>query len=280
MDDFADIDVWEVEDPGFELDDVHVDGPEALQQPQATGRCFARLPTSKACGTDDTFAHLVSEADRACGHRSRQIVRRAIGKVSSQLTEQKDDMNAVAQAWDIGVLPIGNQMAWVCGSDDTQCQHPLAWDPRGLLKLAFSSVGCCPAPRSRETTRANDACAAVALAASDATRARVRELLNAAQANGTDFFVVKLAGDATPMNLRYGALADMLSKVGRHWHRESARSNRTLCRKPLCNTVVLASVSRAGFWKSSPCVEVYILSSTLREWMLLHCEVLTFRRDR
>ena len=104
MDDFADIDVWEVEDPGFELDDVHVDGPGALQQPQVS----ARLPTSQARGTDDTLAHLLSEVDRGCGHRRRQIVRRAIGKVSSQLTEQKHDMNAVAQAWDFGVLPIGN----------------------------------------------------------------------------------------------------------------------------------------------------------------------------
>ena len=220
---FDDILIDESDGPGI-LDDLLPEGDGAMQSlPLAS-----RVPTSTPASSATVLSHLVSEIEASSDHRGRQRLRRAVAKVQGDLDHQVEDMSLVAGRWDQQILHVGSQMAWQ-GADDTQGQHPLAWDTRAAIKLAFSCVGNVPGSRARETHRANDVCAAVAFACSDATRSRVRAIMNAAQADpACEFLVMKLAGDGTPMNLRYGPCADMLSKIGRHWHRENARSNWTL----------------------------------------------------
>jgi hypothetical protein len=160
------------------------------------------------------------------GTARRSLLQKAVrlekqnAKISTILAKERE---AVRVDWNCGRLRRGDRLATqgVIRRKQKVWRHKNAWSLRGVLHLAFDSLGrTTPSAKSQRTTRRElDAIAAVALSYRERVNENVKlwglQLLHGIARPKWVF--IERAWDASPVKLTFGCLRSVLAPVARYW---------------------------------------------------------------
>lgn len=192
--------------------------PEAPRAPQPQRSGVA----SAAALLEPAFVALQAPSLR--GWREKQKVSRALIAVQRVLDVQQSGVQALTCAWDhaklrVGELCIGTELA--CGPREKGC-HPNTWTLGGSVRAAYAAVGQMPASAANQTKKSSELVSGVALAASSALAEQVNRVFDpvCAGASQVSWCMLQLSFDATPVDVTFGSLCDVVSAYARYWWRE------------------------------------------------------------
>ena len=189
------------------------------------------------------------------GHRCRQKFARLLAVCERELQEEQDHAKALGEAWNQEHLRVGDHVTWGGEVDNT---HPNSWSPDYLIKMVCRGIGYPSGSRGRECNRLNTATSSVAMAADDGIAGWIAKLkTEIVPCDLAKYLMLRLAGDATPVHLRFGPLADVIATSARYWHKENEKSGWTLMSKAASSKLMLDQKRKAGVF------EVYCVMASL-----------------
>ena len=183
--------------------------------------------------TVDEWLSMVPRENKAKGFYKRNMKRRIKGDIAqtaSQHSKMSVALHSLAGAYNRSKLRRGDRadVGRVIGKTKTnqqQWRHRQSWTAVGTIRLALRQIGARTTQAARITHREIDAIAAVSLSAEDHLDQAAKTLYEGirCRAMATPWLLQCRHMDATPVKVRFGSLADMLSPFSRYWIHDKSK---------------------------------------------------------
>ena len=183
--------------------------------------------------TVDEWLSMLPREIKAKGFYKRNMKRKIkgdIARTTSQHSKMFVALHSLAGAYNRSKLRRGDRadVGRIIGKTKTiqqRWRHRQSWTAVGTIRLALRQIGARTTEAARITHREIDAIAAVSLSAEDHLDQAAKTLYEGirCRAMATPWLLQCRHMDATPVKVRFGALADMLSPFSRYWIHDKSK---------------------------------------------------------